>query len=54
MNKYSIHTEEVNQYVFEELELDYNQKQQQEEQFQFSIFIERNGFIIQDTKENYR
>jgi hypothetical protein len=32
------HTEEVNQYVFEEPEVDYNQKQRQEEQHRFSRF----------------
>ncbi len=39
-----LHTEEVIQYVFEELEVDYNQKQRQVEQHQVSIFKKQVDF----------
>jgi hypothetical protein len=41
-----IHTEEVIQYVFEEHEVDYNQKQQPVERYLFSIFTEKIHFLF--------
>ena len=41
-----IHTEEVIQYVFEEHEVDYNQKQQPVERYLFSIFTKKIHFLF--------